>query len=317
MSATEHKMILMLTDVSGSANLFKHLDNGEAMRAVDRCLKRIKRSIDGYRGKVVQLVGDEVLATYETAEEACQAAIDMQQRIADLPPVSGLKLTIRIGLHAGLATEEGGKLSGDAVTSAARIAGIAHRDQILCSSALVAELPEGSLIKARLMPVPGVIDSFMAASVVGTGLLSKADAAPDLGENPTLFSIHWTTHETGGYSPSVFGPVSPVAERLRVRYRGKTFLIDDREPVLTLGRDLGNTVVVEDRKASRQHARIERRQDGYFLVDTSTNGCFVSINSRRETRVRRQECLLEGKGLICFGSSHSEPDSDGAEFEHL
>ena len=300
MSSTERKMIVMFTDVSGSAGLFERLGDSEAMHAVERCLKRMKRSIDGHGGRTVQIVGDELLAVYETAEDACLAAIDMQQRIADLPPVSGLKLTIRIGLHAGLVTDDGNnKLSGEAVTSAARIAGIARREQILCSSTLTAELPEDSTISARLTPDPGTI--------------------PEHGENLTLFHIHWTTHEMGGYSPSAFGPsiMSLVAERLCVRYRGKAFLVDSKTPVLTLGRDHSNKLVIEDRKASRQHARIERRHGGYFLVDSSTNGCFVSVKGRPEAMVRRQEFLLEGTGRICFGSSGNVANTDGADFEHL
>src|SRR5574343_53067 len=110
MSATQRKLTVMFADVSGSTALFEKLGDREAMHAVERCLKRMKRSIDGYKGKTVQIVGDELLASFETAEDACQAAIDMQQRIADLPPVSGLKLTIRIGLHSGVVTESEGKL---------------------------------------------------------------------------------------------------------------------------------------------------------------------------------------------------------------
>ena len=321
MSATEHKMIVMFTDVSGSAALFEHLGDTEAMHAVERCLKRVKRSVDGYDGRTVQIVGDELLAVFKTAEDACHSAIDMQQRIADLPPISGLKLTIRIGLHAGLVTEDGNKLSGEVVTNAARIAGMAHRDQILCSSTLADELPEGSAIRSRLMPVPRDDDSFMeaaATSIVSARLMLEPNGSGH-GENLALFSIHWTTHEMGGYSPSIFGPSSspPLAERLCLRYHGKAYLVDSKSPILTLGRDYDNELIIDNRKASRQHARIERRQGGYFLVDTSTNGCYVSIKGRKEALVRHQEFLLEGTGRICFGGSGSSANTDGADFEHL
>src|SRR5574343_1645361 len=146
MSSTQRKLILMFADVSGRTALFERLGDKEAMHAVERCLKRMKRSIDGYKGKTIQVVGDELLASFDTAEDACQAAIDMQQRIADLPPVSGLKLTIRIGLHSGVVAESEDKLSGSAVNTAARIAGIARRDQILCSSELAGELPQPGII---------------------------------------------------------------------------------------------------------------------------------------------------------------------------
>ncbi|NBD34544.1 MAG: FHA domain-containing protein, partial [Chloroflexi bacterium] len=46
------------------------------------------------------------------------------------------------------------------------------------------------------------------------------------------------------------------------------------------GRSSQNDVVLQDAKVSRHHARIERRQAGYYLVDLhSSNGSFV--NGRR------------------------------------
>lgn len=301
MSATQRKLIVMFADVAGSSALFERLGDKEAMHAVERCLKRMKRSIDGYKGKTIQVVGDELLAAFDTAEDACQAAIDMQQRIADLPPVSGLKLTIRIGLHSGQVSDDGTKLSGSPITTAARIAGIARRDQILCSALLVNELPQPGIIAADPMPDLGTV--------------------PEDGSALQLFQIQWPSHHQGGglsYPLSTFGShsVLPV-NRLCVRYRGKAFLLDDKTPVLTIGRDLTNKLVIDDRKASRQHARVERRGDGFYLVDTSTNGCFVTLSGRQEVMVRRHEIQLESRGQIGFGNSGNDPLADSAEFEHL
>jgi adenylate cyclase len=298
MPVTERKLIVMFADVSGSAGLFERLGDTEAVYAVERCLKRMNRSIGGYRGRTVQIVGDELLAIFETAEEACLAAIDMQQRIADLPPVSGLKLTIRIGLHAGAALEEDGKLSGDAINNAARIAGIARRNQILGSSAMVAKLQQPGAIVVKQIPELGTV--------------------PESGGTLDLFEVHWPSHENSGAVRPVAGPQAVMpAERLCVRYHGKAFLIDEKTPVLSLGRDLSCKLQIEDRKASRQHARIERRGDEFYLVDTSTNGCFVSLAGRQEVMVRRHEVQLDGNGKICFGSSSNDPSSDCANFEHL
>lgn len=299
MSALQRKLIVMFADVSGSTALFERLGDKEAMHAVERCLKRMKRSIDGYKGKTVQIVGDELLAAFEQAEDACQAAIDMQQRIADLPPVSGLKLTIRIGLHYGSVLEETDRLTGSAITTAARIAGIARRDQILCSSLLVGTLPKQTVIAADAMP--------------DLGTVQEEDAALP------LFQIHWPSYQGGGHSLlSSLPPIgSPASSRLCLRYRGKAFLLDEKTPVLTIGRDLGCKLVVDDRKASRQHARIERRGDGFYLVDTSTNGSFVEINGRQEVMVRRNDMPLEQSGRITFGGTGNDPVAESADFEHL
>jgi adenylate cyclase len=300
MSTTQRKLIVMFADVSGSTALFERLGDKEAMHAVERCLKRMKRSIDGYKGKTIQVVGDELLGAFESAEDACQAAIDMQQRIADLPPVSGLKLTIRIGLHCGEVADDGKKLSGPAIVTAARIAGIARRDQILCSSLLVKALGVTSFISAD--PVP------------------ELGSVPEDGEALSLFQINWPSYQgaTANSPLSTFGPSSTLpVERLCVRYRGKAFLLDDKTPVLTIGRDLGCKLIIDDRKASRQHARVERRGDGFYLVDTSTNGCFVTLTGRQEVMIRRHEIQLESRGQISFGNSGNDPMAEIAEFEHL
>jgi len=300
MSTTQRKLIVMFADVSGSTALFERLGDKEAMHAVERCLKRMKRSIDGYKGKTIQIVGDELLGAFESAEDACQAAIDMQQRIADLPPVSGLKLTIRIGLHCGEVADDGKKLTGLAISTAARIAGIARRNQILCSSLLVEALTEPSFISTDPVPDLGTV--------------------PEDGAALALFQINWPSYQAGSVisAHSTFGPSRTTpAERLCVRHRGKAFLLDDKTPVLTIGRDLGCKLIIDDRKASRQHARVEWRGDGFYLVDTSTNGCFVTLSGRQEVMIRRHEIQLESRGQICFGNSGNDPLAEIAEFELL
>lgn len=294
MAIKQRNLNVMFADVSGSAALFERMGDTEAMHAVDRCLKRMGRSIDGYKGKTVQIVGDEMLAIFETPEEACQAAIDMQLRVADLPPVSGLKLTIRIGLHTGVVLDDGRKLSGDVISNAARIAGMARRHQILASKSLVDALPEHSVISAK--PV------------------AEAGSITENGAVLSLFEVFWPT--LGQHSLVSPESVMPT-ERLCVRYHGKAFLLDTKTTDLTLGRDLSSKLVIADRKASRHHARIEKRGSQYYFVDTSTNGSFVTQGDAQEVMVRRHEMLLSGAGRICFGGSRNDPAVDSAEFEHL
>lgn len=294
MTSQQRKLFVMFADISGSAQLFERLGDTEAMYAIERCLKRMGRSIESYRGRTEQIVGDELLASFETAEDACHAAIDMQQRIADLPPVSGLKLTIRIGLHSGVVTDEDGSLSGEVITSTARIVGAGRRDQILASSDLVSELGPQTSLKLRPMPELGRI--------------------PQNEQELGIAQLEWASLPSAGHLSAL--SVMPVT-RLSVRYRDQAHQLDDKMRVLTMGRDLGNKIQLDDRKASRSHARIEKRNNGYFLVDTSTNGSFVSFAGRQEVLVRHNEILLEGKGSICFGASKSDPAASRAEFESL
>ena len=58
------KMTIMFADVSGSARLFERLQDTEAAHAVERCIKRMERSITGYRGRTLQVAGDELQALF-------------------------------------------------------------------------------------------------------------------------------------------------------------------------------------------------------------------------------------------------------------
>ena len=86
-----------------------------------------------------------------------------------------------------------------------------------------------------------------------------------------------------------------------------------------IGRAADNDLVLPDRSlfVSGHHARISFREDRYLLEDTSTNGTFLSMQGRQEIALRKHEILLEGSGLMCFGSSLSDPAADRVEFEHL
>ena len=70
----------MFADVSVAAALFEHMGDTEAMHAVDRCLKRMSRSIDGYAGRQFRLSGMKCWLFLKTPGEACQASIDMQSK---------------------------------------------------------------------------------------------------------------------------------------------------------------------------------------------------------------------------------------------
>ena len=93
--------------------------------------------------------------------------------------------------------------------------------------------------------------------------------------------------------------------------------MDEKTTQFTLGRELTNDLVVEDRKASRQHARIERRGSKYLLVDQSTNGTDLAPRGENEMLVRREEVLLQGAGVISFGTSGNNIETDQVEYEHM
>lgn len=71
------------------------------------------------------------------------------------------------------------------------------------------------------------------------------------------------------------------------------------------GREATVDLVVAERKASRVHCAIERRQDKFMIIDRSANGTYVTINGDREIVLRREEAMLRHHGVIALGQSQS------------
>ncbi len=297
MAGKERNLAVLFADVSGSTKLYERLGDAEALRAVDRVIKRMERAIQGFKGRLVKTIGDEVMATFNTAEDAFMASTEMQQRISDLPAVSGVKLTIRVGFHYGSAIEEANDVFGDTVNTAARIVGLANSEQILSSKQTIDELPP--LLRESTRDLEQL-------SVKG-----KADGVH-------VFEVLWRqTDELTMKAKSIAKAPGAEPIKLCLRYRGKAFLLDEKSALLTMGRDPGSDLIIEDRKASRHHARIERRGDKYLIIDQSTNGTYLAPKGEKEVLLRREEVLLQGAGTICFGGSINETHADFVQYEHM
>ena len=290
---------ILFADVSGSTRLYEKLGDTEALRAVDRCLKRMERAVEAFRGRIVKNIGDEVMAVFERADDAFQAAIEMQQRISDLPPVSGVKLAIRVGFHHGPIIEENGDVFGDSVNTAARLAGLAKASQILTSG-----------------QTQSMLSPLLQAATRDLDQMSVKGKAEDL----HVFEVIWQesadlTMRAVSIRPAAITGGQGI--RLCVRYAGAVLMLDENRSSMSMGRDAECEVTVRDRRASRHHARIERRGEKFVLSDKSTNGTFITFAGEPELFLRREEIVLRGSGVICFSASASSPEADCAEFEHL
>ena len=285
---------VLCADVSGSARLHEKLGDAEALRAVDRCVKRMERAIDGFGGRVLKSVGGEVMAAFDSVDEACQAAVDMQQRVADIPPVSGVKLAIRVGFSYGPLNEQGDSLEGESVNAAVYLVGLALPGQVLTN--LAAHEGLSSVLREATRNVTATLTNGRPLGMEVFEVVSSETATP--------------AEKLVDTSEQSCAPIS-------LRYRDKVIVLDESNPLVRLGRGAECDVLVHDRRASRHHAQIERRGDRVFLVDNSTNGTFVTLNGKPELFLRGEECVLYGKGTICFAASASSKGADCAEFEQL
>jgi adenylate cyclase len=311
MAAARGGIGIVCADISGTTRLFHKLGSDEAAYAVERAAKRMERAIEGFSGKVLQTAPDQWVAEFPAADAAISAAIEIQNRVADLLPVSGIKLAVRIGAHWGAAGGDGARAA--VVEAARRLLTMAGPSQIL-TSAPTAE--------ALAPAMRGVLWSCQELAL----------ALPDGGE-ANVYRVQWVEEDeavlatqrlgAGAVATDTAAAVNvsePAAAgagaRLCVRVGGRAYLIDQRTPCLAIGRDKKkNDIVIHDPKASREHARIERRADGrILLVDTSTNGTFV-LEGNAETRVREGELALGTQGRMAFGHSPRDEDAECLEFE--
>lgn len=299
MSSKERMLSVVFVVVAGSQRLFEKLGGTEALHAVDRCMKRMQRGIDGFHGQIMKAGRDDLTAIFANANDACQAAIAMQRRVADLPPVSGVQLAIKVGFHQGAAIEEMGEFLGECVNTAESLAGLASAGQVLTNSATWA------LLSPHLQS--------------STRLLKNLSIAGQPAERQ-VFEVLWREHASNAAKVIVDHPQAPVKEqelRLCIRYRLSVKVLDKHRPHLLMGRDLSCDIAIHDRRASRNHALIERRGEHFVIKDTSTNGTFVTINGEPELLLKHDELVLHGSGVIAFASPMGSPGADIAEFEHL
>ncbi|MCC6610111.1 MAG: adenylate/guanylate cyclase domain-containing protein [Burkholderiales bacterium] len=292
MTSNARSLALLFADVSGSTTLYEKLGDRAALAAVEAVVAVMKRAVADYRGTVVKTIGDEVMAAFPDADAALQAASDMQNRVAALPPAGDVQLAIRIGFHYGEVLEENGDYFGDAVNTAARMAGFAKGGQIITTGKTVAAL--SPMLREGTREV---------AALAVKGKQSEVEVC----------EVLWQTGDDLTMLASNRGPA--IAESvLRLTHGVRTLVMDDAVPAVQIGRDATHDIPIADRMASRLHGRIERRADRFYYVDLSTNGTFVTLAGDAETVVRRDQVLLHGHGTLSFGHSASAPGAEVVTF---
>ncbi|MDR2450324.1 MAG: FHA domain-containing protein [Candidatus Accumulibacter sp.] len=284
MNAPQASPAILAAGISGCARLHEKLGDSEAARAVDRCLKRVERSVEAAGGRFLRAGGGEAIAVFDSAAVAVSAAIEMQLRIADLPPVSGVKMAVRAGISCAAADEEG------LVREAAHLAGAAKSGQTLALGKMREALPAAmtALLADAGVALPG-------ESGEDRAVVKVLSEMPVTAASARLDAAH--------------------ADGLRLVYGGDTITFDESRPSIHMGRDGACDLVVKNPRASRRHATIRRQENCFVLIDQSTNGTYVTLDGQSEQFVRHGECELRGCGLIAFASSASSSDADCARFE--
>jgi class 3 adenylate cyclase len=287
MDKSPKNLAILFADISGSAKLYESLGDAEALSTIERCLAIIRQACVDSGGRVVKTIGDEVMAVFPAADGAARAATDMQARISAQRTSRGTGLAIHVGFNYGPVLEEGNDVFGDSVTVAARLSNLAKGGQVFTSAQTVEELPPALRARTR---------SQQAQTVKGKQ------------KDIDLFELVW--QETEDELTALSAHVKFRPARLALKHGDRQIELSEATSTLSLGRDTQNDLVIADRKASRMHARIERRRDKFVLIDHSSNGTYVTVQGEAEIVLRREELTLRGRGQISFGHAYQDDPSE-------
>jgi TolB-like protein/class 3 adenylate cyclase/Tfp pilus assembly protein PilF len=136
---------ILSADVVGYSRLMSQ-DEADTIRILGAYRDEIGLLVRQHRGRVVDTVGDSLLAEFPTATDAVECAVEVQRivgvRNVALP--AERRMEFRIGIHLGEVRVDGDRIYGDGVNIAARLEGLAEAGGI-CISRTVHEQIEGKL----------------------------------------------------------------------------------------------------------------------------------------------------------------------------
>jgi class 3 adenylate cyclase len=284
-------LAILFADVAGSTRLYETLGDAEALATIGRCLALVRSACEGHGGRLIKTIGDEAMVMFAEADQAAEAAAEMQARISAQPLCDRVRIAIRVGFNFGPAIEVENDVFGDSVNVAARMVGLAKGEQVILSEQTVAALTPSLRSRVRQ------IDSLTVKGKL---------------DDIAIYELLWQDSEAELTAMTTRPRALPA--HIRLRHGTREIELDEARPSCALGRDQQNDVVIADRMASRMHARIERRRDKFVLVDQSSNGTYVTIEGEPEIQLRREELILRGHGHISFGHAGEENAGETIEF---
>ena len=124
----------LFTDIEGSSQLWERYP--EAMRqALERHDSALRAVCEFHNGYIFKTMGDAFCVAFSTPVEALTAALDAQLALQQLAWPETSPISVRMGLHTGVAQQRANDYFGQTVNRVARLQGIGHGQQILISQA--------------------------------------------------------------------------------------------------------------------------------------------------------------------------------------
>ena len=290
--AKDLEVAILFADVVGSTQMYDKFGDTKASETVADCLEVMKEATHKFNGTVIKTIGDEVMSTFPSVDDAMNAAVMMQAQItADNKQEDRIPVSIRIGCHFGPVVQEQNDIFGAAVHTANRMTSQAKAKQIIISGETV------ELMGKELQKQTRQID---VATVRG-----RLDEV-------ALFELLWNPDEATSMLPTIeWQNKAQKRSKMVLTFRGTEVEVSDKRKSVNIGRADDNDLVVKGNLISRIHAKVEMSRGKFVLVDQSTNGTFMQNVQGDETFVRRDSTALGKEGTIGLGRAE-EPGTSMA-----
>jgi adenylate cyclase len=261
---------VLFAEVSGRDEFVRAAGPVIGWNGISECIDRLTRTARSSGGRVVKVIGSEVMMLFDTPDAAAGAASMMHAAVNALPPVSGARLSVKVGYHAGPVIEGNDDLLGDTVNLVARLVRQARAGETMTTpqTAKLLTPQMAKLLNSQSQGYPAQVHP--AAPAPGAG---KREAAR-------------------------------AQRMMRLSFGSEAVICGPDNTVVVVGRDPNCGLVTATAFASRRHCTIFWAPDVIRIRDHSSYGTFLSNEGCEEIELLNgQEATLSMRGSVSLGCS--------------
>lgn len=276
---------ILFADICRSTVLFDRLGDHAALELITSVLQLAARVAAKHNGNVIGNIGDEILCTFSSPEDALRAANQIHSEVQNQATMRKHHLAMRIGINSGPVLVASDNVHGTTVNIAARLAQQAKANQSLVSTSTLTSTNDE--FSGQLRPIGSI-------SLKGkAGMVSVHELIfPEYKEEITqVNSIKY---------------VKPRSFLLTVRYLTRQKRLDPMLVRYLFGRSNNCDQIINHPTISREHAEILYRNGRFLLRDFSTNGSVI-VQGNKVTQLHRSSIELKSDGEIYLGRTNRIP----------
>lgn len=295
---------VVFTDLHGSTAVFESLGNARATEIVTQITNWVVEQCTQSGGTIVKTLGDGVMALFADTPTALRAVVKLQRDYVarNLQFPQDLRMPMRIGVANGEVEMVDGDCYGDAVNVASRLSDLCGPHQIWVSAMAMDDEATKTFTYKELGPI----------SIRGRA------------EPCNVYQVEWQEEISTDFltmqanlDPAASGrEVDALGREVELTWLDTTRQFRSFDLPIEIGRVSSVDFVVNDPRVSRVHARLEWRNGSIVFVDASSYGSWVRFAGAAgaDVLLRREECVLYGKGELALGASFADPSVPTVSF---